>query len=115
MWHSLVERQLSPVLAAVRRLPQSAASAAGRESPGQSLHAPERRVEHARILRIHRQIDRTSGIVDEEHLLPVATTIAGAEDAAHRIWSRAMTHRGDVGDIRIAWVDDDPRDVPRVV
>src|SRR6266545_5367165 len=54
----LVARDLLPGVAAVGGLEEPATRPAAREVPGTAPGLPERRVQDARVHRIHRQIDR---------------------------------------------------------
>ena len=86
-----------------------------RESPRRALHVPQRRVQDARIARIHRDVDRAGGVVDEQHALPRLAAVGRAIDAARRVLAARVAHRRDEHAVGIARVDDDARDVPRVV
>ena len=110
-----IERDLLPRVAAVGGLPQTAAAAAGVHAPRRALELPHRREEDARIGRIDREVDRAGGVVEEEHLLPRLAAVGRAEDAALRVRSEGVAHRGDEHAVGVARVDDDVADLLRVV
>src|SRR5581483_228265 len=108
---------LLPVVAAVGRLEDPAAGTVGGRvhAPRRTPRVPERRVDRARVRRIDREIDRADVVALEEHFLPRRAAVLRTEDAAIRIRAVRVAERCDVDEVRVARVNEDARDVLRVV
>ena len=104
---------LGPVIAAIGRLPEAAPCAAADEKPRLAPRLPEAGVEHVRVRRVHRQVGGTGRVVAEQDLLPRLAAVLRAIDAAFRIRPEHVAECGDIGDVRIGGVGDDPTDVLR--
>ena len=95
-----------PGVAAVGGLPDAAARAAAAHLPRQALMIPERRVQDARVRRVHRQVARAARCVHAMstcvHVLPPSVR---AEDAALRRALPAIALRGDVHEVGVRRVD----------
>ena len=113
--HSGIVGELRPRFARVGALPQSALAAATAEAPRKALKAPHRRVENARIRRIHRQIDCARAVVDEEHALPRRAAIARVIDATLGVRAERVTEGGDEDVVRILRIDSHRRDLLRLL
>ena len=109
--------ELAPRRAAVGRLEQTAARTVRRRihAPRRTARIPERRVDGARVTRIEREIDGAEVVAPEQHLLPRRAAVARTIDAAVRVRAVRMPERGDEDDVGIGRVDDDARDLTRVV
>ena len=94
-------RDLGPGVAAVGALEQPAARSAAIHAPGLAADLPHRRVEHARIARVHRDIHRARGVAALQHLLPGGAAIGGAVDAAHFVGPPQVPERRHVDDVGI--------------
>jgi hypothetical protein len=105
--------QLLPCRSPVERLVQSAAGAAADEPPRAPTTLIRGREQRAAV-GVHRYVHHTGIAVDEEDLLPRATAVASAEEAALVVGTPEMSKSGDEHDIRIARVDDDTPDMMRV-
>src|SRR5581483_11586921 len=99
-----------PRIAAVDRLVDAAARAAGDHRPRLAQRLPHRGVEHARVRRIHRQVDGARPVAHVEHLAPAAAAVRGAEDAALRVRTERVAERRHVDDVRVLRVDADLAD-----
>ena len=75
---------------------------------------PRPRVHRARIGRIQGEIDDAGGVVDEQHLLPMCTTVDRAEYTALGVGRPLPTHCRDVHDVGIGGMDEHLADVMRV-
>src|SRR5262249_53575411 len=64
----LVAGDLGPGVAAVGALPQPRPRATALQAVGRALHPPGGGVEHARVVRVHREVDGADLVVDEEDL-----------------------------------------------
>jgi hypothetical protein len=98
-------RNIGPGIAAVGRFEEAAAGAAAIEVVGIAAHLPEAGVEHARIGRVHGEIDRAGVGTAREDLLPGGAAVGGAIDAAHFVRPPEMAERGDVHDVGILGMD----------
>ncbi len=74
---------------------------------------PKRRVNHSRIPRFETEIHCPGNIVLVQNFLPAPSTVSRAENAALLVRTEAAAHRRHQHDIRIAWIDQDPSNVPR--
>ncbi len=108
-----IARQLRPVIAAIRRLEQSAARSPRREQPGLSSRLPQTGVEHVRIVRVHHQINDAGGIVAKENLLPGFSAVVRPKDAALGIGRPDVAERGNVDAVGVRGVDHDVGDLTR--
>src|SRR5690606_31387332 len=104
-------RQLRPVVAAVRRLPQPALFGAADDRPRLALAAPRGRIDLIRIRGVHREIDEAGRIGDEQDLLPRAAAILRAVNAAIGIGTRRRAQRRDIHEIGILRVRLDRADL----
>ena len=109
-----VSRDVSPGLAAVGRLPQRRLRPSARHAPRRALRLPDGRVERARVVRVHREVDRAGAGTLEQHVVPPGAAIAGPEDAALGIRTPRVSERGDVDQIGVVRVHADAADVARV-
>src|SRR5437588_6096141 len=75
---------------------------------------PERGVENARVVRIHREIMGADVFTGEEDLLPGLAAIARAIDSALLIRSMSMAQCRDVHEIRVRRMDTHLADLTRV-
>ena len=107
---SEIARDFGPRVAAVRRFEEAARRAAARQRPRCPVDVPNGGEEHARIMRVHRQIDGAGAIVAEQDPLPGGAAVPGPENAPLVIGSEGMSQRGHVHHIGICRIDADPRD-----
>ena len=106
-------REALPGVATIERLPDAAALAAAADHPRCALMIPERRIENARIGRIHRQVTGPAEVVDTfQHQLPRRAAVFRAINAALRARLPAITLRGHVHHVRIGWMNAHRGDLP---
>src|SRR5690606_2759904 len=106
----LVARDLLPRVPAVGRAEQPALRPAAHQRVGSAMGLPDARVEDARVIRVHREIDRPGPLAAVEHLLPGLPTVGGAENATLLVRPEDVTECGDVDDVRVLRVDADAAD-----
>src|SRR5262249_53956784 len=105
-------RQLLPRRPAVRRLEDAAVRAVPRPVfPGALARLPQAGVHDVRIFRIELDVRRAGVLVLEQPLLKGAPAVGRSEDAALVARSIWVAERRDEHAVRIAWVDDDVRDL----
>ncbi len=92
-----------------------AARAAAVEAPRLPLALIRRREQRLRILRIHDDVGGTGVVVDEQHVVPGPAAIGRFEHAPLGVRAPQMADRRDIHDVRIAGMNDDAADVPRLV
>ena len=107
--------ELLPCRTAVGRLPDAAPRASAGAPPRMNLDLPETRVENARVRRVHHDITRASGIVDEKHSIPRFTTVARTKDAALSLGTICKTQRGSVNEVGVVWRNNNARDASRIL
>src|SRR5258706_385136 len=100
---------------AVARRQDSAALSATRAAPRVDLDLPHAGEEHTRIRRIHDEIGRARGVVDEQDLRPGLAPVGRSEDAAFGLRAVGASERRDVNVVGIFRVNDDARDASRVL
>ena len=110
-----VRAETLPGRAGISRFPDAAPRAAARAAPGVNLDLPHAGVEDARVARVHHEIRRADGIIDEQHAVPRPAAVGRAIDAALRLRSIRVTQRRDVDDVGIRGVHDDASDPARVL
>ena len=96
------------------RLVDAGVRSAAVESPAGAAALIRGREEHLRIRRVHDQVHGTGVLVDGEDVLPRDAAVGGLEDAALLVGAPQPAERGDVDDVGILRVDDDPADVLRL-
>ena len=109
-----VPRDVGPRVAAVGRLPERRVRPAARHAPRGALRLPHRGEQHARVLRVDRQIDRARPLALEQHVLPRGAAVARAEDAALAVRAPRVAERRHVDEIGIARMHAHAADVARV-
>src|SRR5690349_19181062 len=97
--------ELSPVVTTVGGLIDAAAGPRTGDAPGRPQHLPGCGIEHARIARVHVDIDGASLVVHKQNLLPRRAAVFRPEDAALGIGTERMSHGRYVNEIRVARVD----------
>ena len=113
--HARVARDLFPGLAAVGRLEEAAARTAARHLILDAIRLPHRRVHHARVLAIDRDVDRAGLGVAEQHLLPGLAAVDRLEHAALVVVLAVAAEVGDEDDVGVGRMDADLRDRVGVV
>jgi hypothetical protein len=78
------------------------------------LRLPDRRVENVGIDRIERDVVRARALAPEEHVLPMASAIARAEDPPLLGRAPRVAQCRDIHEIRIPRMHDDASDVSRI-
>ena len=111
-----VATKLGPVVAAVGGLVQTTAGTANRGvlTPRSPARIPHRGVDHLRVFRFERKIDRADLRTFIEHLLPVPAAVHGAIDSTLRVRSVRVPKRSNVDDVRIARMDQHAADLPGI-
>src|SRR5207302_517730 len=71
-------------------------------------------VEDLRVGRVDGQVGGAGGVIDEQHLFPGLAGVGGLEDAALGVGPPGVAQGGDVNDVGVLGVNDDPADVPGV-
>src|SRR5258707_652498 len=107
-------RELRPRIPTVGGLPDPATRSPAAHLPRQPLVIPERRIENARIGRIHRQVTGAARRVETlENQRPRPSAIDGAIDAAVARALPPVALRGDVDDVGIRRMHAHLRDLLR--
>src|SRR6185369_11664810 len=78
--------------------------------PRLALEAPHAGVENVWICRIDLEIGDAVLIVDVEGLGPGLTAVRSHEHAAFFVWTKSVSERTDVNDVRVLRIDDDGGD-----
>ncbi len=103
-----------PAVAAIGRLPDPAPGTAGAHHPRRTLVVPHRRVQDARVGRVHRQPRRAAGrVLPLEHLQPRLAAVGRAVDPALRRSLPSVALRRDVDDVRVVGMHPHGRDLAR--
>lgn len=74
---------------------------------------PERGIQYARVVRVYYEVNRAGAFVMEKYLRPRLPAIAGAVDAALRVWAEAMPEGRDVDSFRVSGMHNDAGDIVR--
>ena len=109
-----IVRQVRPGVAPVDGLVEPAVRAAARERPEVPVDLPRRGVEDAGIRSVEGEVDRPGPFAPEEHALPIAPAVSGAEHAALGVRAEGVAQRRDVHEVRVLRMDLDPADVTGV-
>ena len=112
LWQT-VPLELGPGVAAISRHVDPAAGSAALAAPGVDHDLPHPREEDPRVVRIHLQAGGPRVLVHEEHVLPGLTAVLGAEDSSLGLRSVRVSQRCHIDEVRVFWVDDDPRGAAR--
>src|SRR5579859_2649990 len=111
---AFVARDLFPGIAAIRRFEQAALFAAAQQRIRFTVRLPEGRVEDARVVGVHREIDGARFLAAEQDALPVLATIIAAIDAAFRVRPVRVSQRGYVHHVGVVRRNAHFRDVARI-
>ena len=103
--------KLAPGDAGVGALPECTARAAAVEAVGAATTLIRGRVQHVRIVPVHRHISGASFVVHEQRARPAASAVGGAVHPAVPAGAPHRALRGHVGDVRIARVQLNAADV----
>ena len=106
---------VGPGVAAVGRPVEPAGGAAAGHAPEGAPGLPNGREKHAGIVRVHRQVGGAGVLALGQHMLPAPAPVPGAKDTPLLAGSEGVTQGRDVHDIRVARMDPDPGDVPRIL
>ena len=106
---------IGPGFAGVVRAEDAAARPTRDELVGTAHGLPDRRVEDARIVRVHRDVDGPGTLVAIEHALPRLAAVARAEHAALGVRSMRVPERRDVDGVGILGMDAELADVARAL
>ena len=112
---SRLVRQVLPGVAAVAGLVQAASGAAARHVPEVAVRLPDRRVDDARVVRVHRQVDGPGPVAGEQDPLPVPAAVARAVHPALVVGAEQVAEGGDVHEVGVVRVDADLADVAGVL
>src|SRR5215471_4468949 len=104
-------REASPVGSAVYGFVQAAVRAASVESERSPAPLVCRCVEGSRALRVNRDIGYSSVFVNKEGPGPGLPSIGCLVDTALLVWPPQVANGGDIYDVGITRIDDDPADV----
>ena len=107
-------RQLFPGVTAVGGLENAAGGATGFDEPWLAPVLPHRRVHDARIGRVHRQIGGAGLVVDLQDGLPGVAAILAAVHATLFAGPPDLSLDGNVHEIGVFGMDDNPGDLPRL-
>ncbi len=108
---SVISVQVSPPSVAV----EPAGGAAAGHAPEGAAGLPDGREKHAGIVGVHRQVGGSGVLTLGQHVLPRLAAIGGAKNTTLLAGSEGVTEGRDVDDIRVAWMDPDPGDMPRIL
>ena len=103
-----------PRVAAVGGPPEPRVRASARHRPRHALGLPHRREQHARVVRIQREVDGPRPLAPEEHVLPGGAAVAGAEHAALAVRAPGMPQRRHVHGVGVSRVHAHPADVAAI-
>jgi hypothetical protein len=105
--------ELRPRMTSVRRLVDPTFGPGRQESVLPALTLLRRRIEHVGVGRVHRQVAETGVPADLLRIRPRLSAVGRLVEATLAAGGPEWPERGDVDDVRIARVDDDPADVLR--
>ena len=103
-----------PGVAAVGRAIDATGLASRDQRPRLALGGPGARVENARVVGVHREIDDARAVVDKEDLFPCLAAIGGAENAPLFVGAEHMAERSDVDMIGVVRMDADLANLSRI-
>ncbi len=106
--------ELPPAVAAVGRFVEPARRAAALDAPRCAIGLPERREQHARVVRVHGQVGGAGLVVEEQHPPPAPAAVARAIDAALGVRSPGVPQCGDVDGVGVPGIHHHARDVLRL-
>ena len=112
--HSFLPGQRFPAVTTVGALPQPAALAARFQAVRRADHAPGAGIEHARVDRVHGEVDRAGLIVNEKNPLPADPAVPRAIHASLLVGPEQVAHHGCVHQVRIFRMCADTRNVATV-
>src|SRR4030095_14864884 len=101
-------RNLLPRVAAVGAAEQAAARTATGNVPEVALGLPHRGEQQARVVGIHREIDRARDVAAIEDPFPGRAAILGAVDAALAVGPEDVAQHRDIDEVGILRMDADP-------
>src|SRR5207244_1319674 len=106
--------QFPPGAASINSLVNSASRTTTVEAPTAPPPLIGCRKQHFGIGWIHDDIDRTGVFIDREHLLPVDAAVGCHVNTALRVRTPEMAECGNINDVGILRIDDDPANVIRL-
>src|SRR5262249_26694804 len=113
VWQSATK--LLPGSAAIGRLIDSTSGPAILQPPGTSHTFVGGGIKRAGVAAVNYQVDDAGLIVEVENFLPGDPAICTLEYTALFVSREEVSHGGDVNDVRISWMNHNPRDVLRVL
>ena len=111
-WQAGVARDLRPRVPPVRRPVEAAVRPAAFQRPGGAPRLVDGGEQHARVVRVQRQVDGAGVLAAEEHLLPVLPPVPRPIHAALLVRPKRVAQRGRVHGVRVLGVHADAGDVP---
>ncbi len=103
-----------PCHAAVCGFPDAASRPSADASPGVDFDLPHGCEENVGMIGVHHDVGGTGILVDEQNAAPRFAAVAGPVDTALLLWAIAVTERSGQNYIRVARIDDDAANAPRL-
>src|SRR5881296_1196125 len=112
---AFIAGDLFPRVAAVGGLEEPGAGPAARHVPRPAARLPDRGVQNARVIGVHRDIDGAGRVRAKQDLVPRAAPVFGAEHAPLGVGPERMAEHGDVHEVGVGWMHADCANLARIV
>src|SRR5580658_8603614 len=108
-------RNIDPGLAAIGAFIQSATISAAFHAVGSTIHTPHSRIQYVGVARLHHDLRTSCSLIHKEYPAPGLSAIGRFIDAPFSIGPKKMSHGRNPHNIRIPWMNNDPRNMPAVL